>query len=118
MDGDPPRWEGEGNDQVRRPGSQNMITATWNGTVIAESDRTKVVEGNHYFPIDDVHTELLLDSPTTSRCPWKGKANYYSVAVGRTVNTDAAWTYHKPTFLARKITDHVAFWHGVEVTER
>jgi len=95
-----------------------MTIATWAGTVIAASDRTKVVEGNHYFPIEDVQADCLLESPSTSRCPWKGKASYYTVVVGDDLNPDAAWTYHKPTFLARKITDHVAFWHGVEVSER
>lgn len=95
-----------------------MITATWNGAVIAESDRTKVVEGNYYFPLEDVRTDLLLDSPATTRCPWKGKASYYSLLVDGEVNDNAAWTYRKPTFLARKITGHVAFWHGVEVSER
>lgn len=94
-----------------------MITATWNGTVIAESDRTTVVEGNHYFPIDDVHTDLLVDSDTTSHCPWKGDASYYSIEVDGTSNTDAAWTYHHPKDAAKEITDHVAFWHGVDVSE-
>lgn len=95
-----------------------MIIATWNGTVIAESDRTKVVEGNHYFPIEDVHMDLLVDSDSTSRCPWKGKANYYTVVVDGARNLDAAWIYHKPTFLARRTTGHVAFWHGIEIGRR
>jgi len=95
-----------------------MIIATWNGAVIAESDHTKVVGGAHYFPIGDVHTDRLVDSDTTSRCPWKGKANYYSVEVDGASNPDAAWTYHQPTFLARRIADHVAFWHGVELAKR
>jgi uncharacterized protein (DUF427 family) len=95
-----------------------MIIATWNGTILAESDRTKVVEGNHYFPFEDVRTEHLEASTSTTRCPWKGKASYYSVVVDGAVNPDAAWTYRKPSFLARKINGHVAFWHGVEVTER
>lgn len=95
-----------------------MTTATWNGTVIAESDRTKVVGGNHYFPLEDVRVDLLVESDTTTRCPWKGKANYYSLAVDGASNPNAAWTYRKPTFLARRIADHVAFWHDVEVTDR
>lgn len=85
--------------------------------VIAESDDTVVLEGNHYFPLEDVTPGVLLDSPTTSRCPWKGKASYYSVTAGGELNVDAAWTYRKPTILARKITGRVAFWRGVEVTE-
>jgi uncharacterized protein (DUF427 family) len=59
-----------------------MVTATWNGTVIAESDATVVVEGNHYFPLDSVKQDLLRPSSTTSRCPWKGTANYYSIETG------------------------------------
>lgn len=94
-----------------------MITATWNGTVIARSDRTEIVEGNHYFPIEDVESGHLVESDTTSICPWKGTANYYSVVVDGTANEDAAWTYHDPSDRARQITDHVAFWHGVEVAE-
>lgn len=95
-----------------------MITATWNGTVVAESDRTKFVEGNHYFPLEDVRPDLLVESDTTSRCPWKGKANYFSLTVEGASNPDAAWIYRKPTFLVRRITGHVAFWHGVQVTRR
>lgn len=94
-----------------------MIRATWNGTVIAESDRTKMVEGNHYFPVGDINTDLLIDSSTHTRCPWKGKASYYTVVVDGKTNPDAAWTYPKPTFLARGIKGHVAFWQGVEVRQ-
>lgn len=93
-----------------------MITATWNGTVVAESDRTTIVEGNHYFPIDDVRTDLLVDSPTTSHCPWKGDASYFSVTVDGETNADAAFTYKTPKPKAAEIADHVAFWHGIEVT--
>ena len=95
----------------------NMITATWNGTVIAESDHTTVVEGNHYFPKDDVRADLLVDSDTTSHCPWKGDASYFSIVVDGESNTDAAWTYRSPKDAAKEITDHVAFWKGVDVTE-
>jgi uncharacterized protein (DUF427 family) len=94
-----------------------MIRATWNGTVIAESDRTRRVEGNQYFPMEDIHTDLLTDSSTHTRCPWKGRASYYNVVVNGEVNPDAAWTYPKPTFLARGIKGHVAFWRGVQVQE-
>lgn len=92
-----------------------MMRATWNGAVIAESDRTRVVEGNHYFPIADVDTELLVDSPTRSLCPWKGIASYYTLEVDGRQNRDAAWTYRRPSPFARRIKGHVAFWHGVDV---
>ncbi|HEV7825854.1 MAG TPA: DUF427 domain-containing protein [Mycobacteriales bacterium] len=94
-----------------------MAKATWNGTVIAESDATVMVEGNHYFPPSSVRTELLQSSDTQSFCPWKGTASYYSVAVDGQVNRDAAWYYPEPMDAAAEIADHVAFWHGVEVTD-
>lgn len=92
-----------------------MTVATWNGTVIAESDKTVVVEGNHYFPPDSVRTECLNPSSTTSRCPWKGLANYYSLLVeGKTIE-DAAWYYAEPSDAAAAIKGYVAFWKGVDV---
>jgi uncharacterized protein (DUF427 family) len=94
-----------------------MIRATWNDTVIAESDRTEVVEGNHYFPMEDVRRELLVDSDTTSTCPWKGEAGYFSIVAGDRTNTDAAWIYRSPKPAAENITGRVAFWKGVEVAE-
>jgi uncharacterized protein (DUF427 family) len=94
-----------------------MIRATWNGATIAESNRTEVVEGNHYFPIDDVHTDLLEPTDTHSRCPWKGEASYYSVVVDGQTNADAAWYYPEPFDAAANIKGHVAFWKGVDVTE-
>jgi uncharacterized protein (DUF427 family) len=94
-----------------------MIRATWNRTVIAESDNTIIVEGNHYFPRDDVNMNLLTESPAHTRCPWKGKASYYTLMVGDDVNVDAAWYYPYPTFLARKVQDRIAFWRGVHVDE-
>ncbi len=93
-----------------------MATATWNGTVIAESDDTVVVEGNHYFPKDSVRQELLRESDTHSVCPWKGTASYYSLEVDGQTNPDAVWYYPEPKDAAKHITDHVAFWRGVEVT--
>lgn len=92
-----------------------MVTARWNGAVIAESDDTVVVEGNHYFPRASVNRELLVDSDTTSGCPWKGVASYYSVAVGGETNKDAAWFYPNPKEAAAEIKDRIAFWKGVEV---
>ena len=92
------------------------MKATWNGEVIAESNDTVVVEGNHYFPIDSVKPGVLSDSATTSVCPWKGTASYYTVSAGGGQNADAAWYYPTPKDAAKEITGHVAFWKGVAVT--
>ena len=93
-----------------------MTTATWNGTVIAQSDDTVVVEGNHYFPRSSVLGGVLVDSARTSVCPWKGTASYYSVIVDGQTNADAAWSYPAPKDAAAEIKDHIAFWKGVEVS--
>jgi uncharacterized protein (DUF427 family) len=93
------------------------MKAQWNGAVIAESDETLVVEGNHYFPPDSVRKEHLQSSSTTTVCPWKGTALYYSVVVEGKENTDAAWYYPSPKEAAAEIKDHVAFWRGVTVVE-
>jgi uncharacterized protein (DUF427 family) len=87
----------------------------WNGVIVAEAPRTVVVEGNHYFPPDSVRREYLVESPLRSLCPWKGIARYYTLQVDGVVDPDAAWYYPRPTFLARRIKNHVAFWHGVRV---
>ncbi len=92
-----------------------MARAIWNGTVIAESDDTVVVEGNHYFPKDAVRQEHLTESTNTSVCPWKGTASYYTVTAGGETNKDAAWYYPAPKEAAAEIRDHVAFWRGVTV---
>ena len=92
-----------------------MTTASWNGTVIASSDDTVVVEGSHYFPREAV-TAALRESDTHTVCPWKGTASYLSVEVDGQVNTDAAWYYPAPKDAAKQIKDRVAFWRGVEVT--
>lgn len=94
-----------------------MIRATWNGAVLAESDDTVVVEGNHYFPADSVRRELLRDSDTHTRCPWKGVASYASVVVDGEENPDAAWYYPDPSPAAESIAGRFAFWHGVQVDE-
>ncbi|MCW2814899.1 MAG: hypothetical protein JWN84_2354 [Nocardioides sp.] len=91
------------------------MRAIWNGTVIAQSDDTVVVEGNHYFPIGAVEPEVLKASSTTSHCPWKGDASYYSLEVDGQTNTDAAWFYPDPKPAASEISERVAFWKGVEV---
>ncbi len=93
------------------------MKAIWNGKVIAESDDTVVVEGNHYFPIDSVTREHLLNSSTTSVCPWKGTANYYSIIVDGKTNTDAAWYYAQPKPAASQIKNRVAFWRGVQIVD-
>jgi len=92
------------------------MKASWNGHTIAESAHTEVVEGNHYFPKSSLDASKLKESLTTSVCPWKGTANYYSVIVDGKENKDAAWFYPAPSDAAKKIKDHVAFWKGVEVT--
>lgn len=94
-----------------------MAKAIWKGVVLAESDETTVVEGNHYFPTDSVNWEYFSKNERTSVCPWKGVANYYDVDVDGDVNRSAAWTYHDPSAAARNITDYVAFWGGVNVVE-
>ena len=91
------------------------MKAIWNGTTVAESDDTVVVEGNHYFPADAVDRELLRESETHTVCPWKGTASYYTLAVNGEENADAAWYYPDPKPEAAKIKDHVAFWRGVTV---
>ena len=91
------------------------MKAIWNGATLAESAKTIVVEGNHYFPPDAVNRELFEPSETHTICSWKGEASYYSVAVDGTTNRDAAWFYPSPKPAAAEIKDYVAFWHGVKV---
>lgn len=92
-----------------------MPKAVWNGAVLAESDRTEVVEGNHYFPIDSIKKEYFKESNTHTSCPWKGQASYYSVEVDGQVNKDAAWYYPSAKEKAKNIEGYVAFWKGVKV---
>ncbi|HEY6186953.1 MAG TPA: DUF427 domain-containing protein [Pyrinomonadaceae bacterium] len=93
------------------------MKAIWNDTVLAESDDTIVVEGNHYFPPASVRQEHFRESSTHTHCPWKGEASYYDVVVGDKVNRDAAWYYPKPKSAAQQIANRIAFWRGVTVTE-
>ncbi len=93
------------------------MKAVWNDVVLAESDETVVVEGNHYFPPDSVNRQYFQESDHTTTCPWKGKASYYDVVVKDEVNQNAAWHYPRPKQAAEHITEHVAFWKGVEVSE-
>lgn len=92
-----------------------MAKAIWNGVVLAESDQTIVVEGNHYFPPGAVHSEYFKPSDMHTTCWWKGLASYYTVEVGGVVNPNAAWYYPAPKEEARQIAGYVAFWKGVRV---
>lgn len=92
-----------------------MVKARWNGALIASSDETVVVEGNHYFPANAVDASLLRPSATTSVCPWKGTAHYHSLMVDGQENRDAAWYYPEPKSAAAQIAGRIAFWKGVEV---
>ncbi len=92
-----------------------MVRAIWHGEVIAHSDTTRRVEGNHYFPPESVRQDLLVPSPSRTWCYWKGRAQYYSIVVDDEVNVDAAWSYPKPWPLARWLKDHVAFSAGVRI---
>jgi uncharacterized protein (DUF427 family) len=91
------------------------MKAIWNGQVLAESEETEVVEGNHYFPVASLRLEHFERSETHTTCPWKGVASYYHVVVDGRRNEDAAWFYPDPKPAAERIRDRVAFWRGVEV---
>ncbi len=91
------------------------MKAIWNGIVLAESDDTVVVEGNHYFPRDAVNTSYLRPSETRTICPWKGTASYHTLEVDGRTNPDAVWYYPDPKEAARQIRDRVAFWKGVTI---
>jgi uncharacterized protein (DUF427 family) len=93
------------------------MKAIWNNQVIAESNETVVVEGNHYFLESSVNRDLLRPSETTSFCPWKGTASYYTLSVAGVDNPDAAWYYTSPKDAAREIEGRIAFWNGVQITE-
>lgn len=92
------------------------MKAVWKDTVIAESEHTVMVEGNHYFPEASVKREFISFSNHKTSCPWKGQASYYSVNVNGDVNPDAAWYYADPKEAASNIKGHVAFWKGVQVS--
>lgn len=93
------------------------MKAIWNDTIIAESDETVVIENNHYFPATSIKTEYFGKSATTSHCPWKGQASYYSLEVNGKQNPDAAWFYPKTSHAAKPIEGYIAFWKGVQVIE-
>jgi uncharacterized protein (DUF427 family) len=94
-----------------------MVKAIWNDAVIADSDETIVVEGNHYFPPRCVNVEYLRPSAATTQCGWKGTANYYDLVVAGEVNLEAAWYYPSPLEAALQIKDRIAFWKGVRVVD-
>ena len=92
-----------------------MIRAVWNGAVLAEAEETVRLEGNDYFPAESVDHRFLAESSTTTVCPWKGTAHYYTVTVEGQTNPDAAWYYPDPSPRAGQITGRIAFWKGVRV---
>lgn len=92
-----------------------MVIATWRDMIIAQSDATLVIEGNHYFPPDAVRMDLLEDSGTHSTCPWKGVASYKTIVVAGERNADAVWYYPDPKSAASNIAGYFAFWKGVKV---
>ncbi|WP_420385513.1 DUF427 domain-containing protein [Roseivirga sp.] len=91
------------------------MKAIWNDQILAESDDTIVIEGNHYFPPDSIKKDFFKPSNTHTHCPWKGEASYYSLEVNGEVNQDAAWYYPVTKEAAKPITGYVAFWRGVKV---
>lgn len=93
------------------------MKAIWKDQIIAESDKTIVIEGNHYFPPESVNKEFLTTSATHTTCPWKGVASYYDIKVNDDVNSDGAWYYPEVSELAKSIKGYVAFWKGVKVME-
>jgi len=91
------------------------MKAIWNNVVLAESEDIVTVDGNAYFPMESINKEYFKESNNQTLCPWKGRASYMSVTVNGKTNTDCAWYYPKPSFLAKKIKDRIAFWCGVDV---
>jgi len=92
-----------------------LVKAVWKGAVLAESPRTEIVEGNHYFPADTIREQYFKPSSSHTICPWKGTASYYTVEVNGERNPDAAWYYPETKDAAKNIEGYVAFWKGVEV---
>lgn len=92
------------------------MRAIWNDKVIAESDSTVVVEGNHYFPGESIKKEYFEANSSHTNCWWKGRASYYDVKVDGKINRGGAWYYPDPKAKAANIKDHVAFWQGIQVT--
>jgi len=93
------------------------LKAIWKDKILAESDETIIIKGNHYFPPGSIKTEHLKKSDSHTSCPWKGEASYYNIEVNGEVNNDEAWYYPEPKEAAKEIKRHVAFWKGVEVVD-
>jgi len=93
------------------------MKAIWKNQILAESNETVIVENNHYFPPSSLKKKFFIASDSTSHCPWKGEASYFSIIVSGEENTDAAWYYPAPKDAAKNIKDYVAFWRGVEMVE-
>lgn len=93
------------------------MVAKWNGTIIAKSDNTVVVENNHYFPRESIELEYFKDSDYHTICPWKGEASYFDIEVDGRKNENAAWYYPNTKDAAKEIENMVAFWKGIEVSE-
>lgn len=98
-------------------GGNLLVKAVWIGEVIAESDETIVIEGNHYFPPESVKVGYLTATATRSRCPWKGEAHYFTINVGEQENMDAAWQYPNPKPAAKEIKGYFAFWKDVKIID-
>lgn len=92
-----------------------MPKAIWNGVVLAESDHTEILEGNHYFPRNTINMTYFKESSHHTTCHWKGVASYYTLEANGQKNENAAWYYPTPSAAASRIKDHVAFWRGVKV---
>ena len=93
------------------------MKAIWNNKILAESNETIIIEGNHYFPPNSINKELFVESGTHTVCPWKGTANYYTLEVDGKRNDDAAWYYPIASAEAKSIEGHIAFWKGVQIVE-
>lgn len=93
------------------------MKALWKNQILAESNQTIVIENNHYFPLSSINNQYFSNSDTTTICPWKGTASYYSIIINGEENTDAAWYYPEPKDAAKEIKNYVAFWNGVEVSD-
>lgn len=91
------------------------MKAIFNKTVIAQSDKTVVVEGNNYFPLESINMDYFTETTHHSTCPWKGKASYYTIKVNDEITENAAWFYKEPKDAAKELKNHVAFWKNVSV---
>ncbi len=104
-------------DRALKKLKQIIMKAIWNGILLAESEETVVIEGNHYFPPDSVNWSFFEKSETHSVCPWKGTASYHTIIVNGDKNKDAALYYPEPKYAAKKLKNHIAFWKGVDVVK-